>query len=414
MDEPARLVIHRFFAELPDPRIERTKRHALLDIITIAVCAIIAGADSFVEIEEYGRARLAWFASFLELPNGIPSHDTFGRVFARLDPEAFERCFLSWVTAILPRTNAATNGEPTDGEPTDGEPTEKPTGTLRGQVVAIDGKVARRSHDRGAGRPPIDLVSAWASEQRLVLGQVAVEVDSNEIPAVPTLLKLLDLEGAVVTLDAMHTQTETAQTIRERGADYVLVLKDNQPTTRAVVETFFAEAAREGWRGVQHETLVTEDAGHGRVEVRRYWTSADPELLAYLNTGEQRWPDLGCVGMVERERTTAGHTSRETAYYLSSLGGDVTTFAASVRGHWGIENGQHWVLDLAFREDESRVRVGHAAETLAVIRRIALNLIRLDRGTKGSVQTKRRRAGWNHDYLLHLLSLTPAPDDDGK
>ena len=385
MDEPTRLLIPRDFGDLPDPRIERTKRHQLLDIITIAVCAVLAGADSFVEIEEFGRARLDWFASFLELPNGIPSHDTFGRVFARLDPRAFEGCFLGWMQAILPRTNAP----------------------LAGQVVAVDGKLARRSHDRGAGRPPIDLVSAWATDTQLVLGQLAVAAESNEIPAVPALLQLLDLAGAVVTLDAMHTQTATAQTIRERGADYVLAVKDNQPTTRAIIETFFAEAAREGWRGVQHEHLTTEDAGHGRVETRRYWTSADPELLAYLSAGTQQWPDLGCVGMVERERLTAAQTSREVTYYLSSLNGSVASFAASVRAHWGIENGQHWVLDLAFREDESRVRVGHGAENLAIIRRIALNLIRLDRATKGSVHTKRLRAGWNHDYLLHLLSLSP-------
>lgn len=379
------VIIQRYFADLPDPRLERTKRHQLLDILTIALCAVLAGADSFVEIAEFGRARLDWFATFLALPNAIPSHDTFGRVFARLDPVAFEACFLAWVQAILPRTDAP----------------------LAGQVVAVDGKLARRSHDRGAGRPPIDVVSAWASDSRLVLGQLAVADDSNEIPAVPALLALLDLDGAIVTLDAMHTQTATAQTVRQRGADYVLPLKDNQPTTRAIVETFFAEAVREDWRGVTHAQLTTEDAAHGRVELRRYWTSTDPALLAYLDSGAIRWPDLGCVGMVERTRTADGRISREVRYYLSSLAGDIATFAASVRGHWSIENAQHWVLDIAFREDESRVRVGHAAENLAVIRRIALNLMRLDTRTTGSVNVKRRRAGWNHDYLLHLLALTP-------
>jgi predicted transposase YbfD/YdcC len=379
------LLIPRYFADLPDPRIERAKRHHLTDILTIALCAVLAGADTFVEMEEFGLARADWFATFLDLANGIPSHDTFGRVFARLDPAAFEACFLVWVQAVLPRTAAP----------------------LSGQVVAVDGKLARGSHDRGAGRAPIDLVSAWATDTRLVLGQLAVADASNEIPAVPALLALLDLTGAVVTLDAMHTQTATAQTIRARGADYVLPLKDNQLTTRATVETFFAEAVREGWRGVTHNHLVTEDAGHGRLETRRYWTSADAELLAYLNAGTTRWPDLGCVGMVERTRTADGRTSHETRYYVSSLDGDIATFAASVRGHWGIENAQHWVLDLAFREDESRVRVGHAAENLAIVRRIALNLISLDRSTKGSVNVKRHRAGWNHDYLLHLLTLTP-------
>jgi predicted transposase YbfD/YdcC len=382
MDDPIRLGIHRFFADLPDPRIERTKRHQLLDIITIAVCAVIAGADSFVDIEQYGHARHGWFASFLALPNGIPSHDTFGRVFARIDPTAFESCFLAWVQAILPR----------------------PTG----EIVAIDGKVVRRSHDRGAERPAIDLVSAWATESRLVLGQVAVADHSNEIPAVPALLALLDVSAAVVTLDALHCQTETATTIRAGGADYVLALKGNQPAAHDAVETFFAEAVRDAWRGVAHEHLVTEDAGHGRIETRRYWTTTDAELLAYLNPEGALWPDLGSVGMVRRERAADGHTSRETSYYLSSLDGTVATFAAAVRGHWGIENAQHWVLDMAFREDDSRARVGHAAENLAVLRRMALNLIRLDRSRKGSVHTKRLKAGWDHEYLLHLLSLSPA------
>lgn len=381
MDAPIRLGIHRYFADLPDPRIERTKRHQLLDIIAISVCAVLAGADSFVDIEQYGQARQDWFATFLALPGGIPSHDTFGRVFARLDPVAFEDCFLAWVQAILPRA--------------------------AGEIVAIDGKVVRRSHDRGAERPPIDLVSAWATESRLVLGQLAVDAQSNEIPAVPALLALLDVSGAVVTLDALHCQTETATTIRAGGADYVLALKGNQPLAHDAVETFFAEAIREDWRGVAHAHLVSEDAGHGRIETRRYWTTSDAELLAYLNPDGQSWPDLRCVGMVERVRTAAGHTSRETSYYLSSLDGAVSAFAAAVRGHWGIENTQHWVLDMAFREDESRVRVGHAAENLAILRRIALNLIRLDRRRKGSVHTKRLKAGWDHDYLLHLLSLSP-------
>ena len=385
MDERPLLVIQRCFADLPDPRIERTKRHQLTDLLTIALCAVLAGADSFVEIEAFGHARLAWLRTFLALPHGIPSHDTFGRVFARLDPVAFERCFLTWVQAVLPRTNAP----------------------LAGEVVAVDGKVVRRSHDRGAGRPPIDLVSAWATETQLVLGQLAVPDTSNEIPAVPALLELLDLGGAVVTLDALHTQTATAQTIRGRGADYVLALKDNQPTTREAVETFFNAAVRAQWRGVAHETLVTREEGHGRVEVRRYSTSADPELLAYLSDGMTRWPDLGAIGMAVRERTAEGQTSRHIGYYLTSLDGTIDTFAAAVRAHWGIENAQHWVLDVTFREDESRVRTGHAAENLAIVRRMAFNLIRLDRSTTGSMNLKRHRAGWNPAFLLHLLSLTP-------
>lgn len=380
MAEHARLLIHRHFDTLPDPRIERTKRHQLLDIITITVCAVLSGADSWVDVELYGQAKHDWLASFLALPNGIPSHDTFGRVFARLDPDAFEGCFLTWVAAVLPRT--------------------------AGEVIAVDGKVVRRSHDRGAGRGAIDLVSAWATDHHLVLGQLAVAEHSNEIPAVPTLLDLIDLSDAIVTVDALHCRTATAQAIRDGGGDYVLALKGNQPWTHAAVETFWAEAEREQWRGVRSEHLATTDAAHGRLETRRYWTTTDPDLIAYLNAAEA-WPDLTSVGMVVRERTTEAGTSCETSYYLSSLAGEVATFAKAVRGHWGIENRQHWVLDMAFREDESRVRTGHGAENLAVIRRIALNLIRQDRA-KGSVHSKRLKAAWDQDYLIQLLTTDRA------
>lgn len=376
-----RLLMHRHFATLPDPRIERTKRHHLLDLITIAVCAVLSGADSWVDVELYGQAKHAWLATFLDLPNGIPSHDTFGRVFARLDPVAFETCFLGWVAAVLPRT--------------------------AGEVIAVDGTVVRRSHDRGAGRGALDLVSAWSSERRLVLGQLAVDDRSNEIPAVPTLLGLIDLTDAIVTVDAMHCQTATARAIREGGGDDVLALKGNQPLTHAAVETFWAEAEREDWRAVVHEHLVTTDAAHGRLETRRYWTTTDPDLVAYL-TPDAAWPDLASVGMVQRERTTEDGTTRETSYYLSSLDGAVATFARAVRGHWSIENQQHWVLDMAFREDESRVRSGHGAENVAVIRRIALNLIRQDRATTGSVHSKRLKAAWDQNYLIRLLTMEPA------
>jgi predicted transposase YbfD/YdcC len=372
------LVIHQMFADLPDPRVERTKRHQLLDLIAIAVCAVVSGADTWVDVEQWGVAKQDWLATFLDLPGGIPSHDTFGRVFARLDPDAFERGFLAWVQTVLP---------PPPGE-----------------VIAIDGKVLRRSHDRGAGRAAIDLVSAWAEDRRLVLGQQAVDAASNEITAVPALLDLLSLDGAIVTVDALHCQTATAATLRSKGADYVFALKTNQPQTHEAVETFFAEAVRDDWQGVASEQLVTEDAGHGRLETRRYWTSTDPQLLAYLGRETEHWPDLGCVGMVERERVTDTGTSQETSYYLSSLDGDIAAFARAVRSHWGIENREHWVLDVAFREDESRVRVGDGAENLGILRRIALNLIRLDRSRKGSVHTKRLKAGWDQTYLLHLLA----------
>lgn len=364
------------FADLPDPRIQRTRRHELLDIIAIAVCAVICGADSWVEVEVFGRAKEPWLRRFLALPGGIPSHDTFGRVFARLDPDAFARCFLSWVRSVMQHTD--------------------------GEVVAIDGKVLRRSHDRGAGQAAMDLVSAWASENRLVLGQVAVDAKSNEIPAVPALLDLLALEGCIVTVDAMHCQTATAQAIIDRGADYVVQLKANQPEAYAAVETFFAEAMRDDWRDVVHQTLVTEDVDHGRLEQRRYWTSTDAALLAYLNA-DDAWADLASVGMVERTRTHDGQTSHETSYYLSSLDGTVATVARAVRGHWSIENAQHWVLDIAFREDECRVRTGHAAENFAVLRRVALNLLQRDATTRAGVKARRLRAGWDDAFLLRLI-----------
>jgi predicted transposase YbfD/YdcC len=369
--------IEDYFAELPDPRIERTKRHQLLDIITIALCAVICGADSWVEVEEFGKAKRTWLAQFLELPNGIPSHDTFGRVFARLDPTRFQHCFLAWVQAIV-----------TPGE---------------GDLVAIDGKVLRRSHDRRAGKGAIDMVSAWAESHRLVLGQVAVAAKSNEITAIPALLEVLALAGCIVTVDAMGCQTAIAQQIVAQGADYVLALKGNQGTLHEAVATAFTEARAEDFRDLPHGYTRTVDGGHGRIELRQYWTVADPELLAYLNPGGE-WAGLRSVGMVERERRTEAKTTRETWYYLSSLDGAVEPFARAVRGHWGIENQLHWVLDIAFREDESRVRTGHAADNFAVLRHLALNLLRQETSAKCGTKAKRLKAGWDDAYLLKILA----------
>jgi len=364
------------FVTLPDPRVERTKQHLLLDLLTIAVCAVICGADSFVEMEEFGNAKQEWLASFLALPSGIPSHDTFTRVFAALDPEAFSRCFLAWVQATVIHTEGA--------------------------VIAVDGKFARRSHHRGAGRAAIDMVSAWASANRVVLGQRATDAKRNEITAIPALLALLLLKGCIVTIDAMGCQTAIAQTIIDREADYVLALKENQETLYHEVQHLFADAEETGGADDERDHAKTVDGGHGRVEIRRYWTISDQETIAHLDP-DGEWAGLRGIGMVEAERREQGKVSRETRYFLTSLT-DAATFGRAVRGHWGIENGLHWVLDMAFREDESRVRVGHGAANLVVLRHMVVNLLRRERTAKVGIKAKRLKAGWDEQYLLNILA----------
>ena len=365
------------FADLPDPRVERTKRHRLLDVVTIAVCAVVCGADTWVAVEQFGHRKRAFLAQFLDLAHGIPSHDTFGRVFAALDPAAFEARFLAWV-----------------------QDTVRLTG---GQVVAIEGKTVRRSHDHAAGRGPLHLVSAWATANGVVLGQAAVDGKSNEITAIPALLDVLALGGCVVTIDAMGCQKGIARAIRAREADYVLALKDNRPQLAADVASVFADALGPNAGGYAVGTRATLEKGHGRIERRRCWTIADPRVIAWLNPSGA-WADLRTVALVEAERRIGGERTIERRTFLSSLDGDPARFLATVRSHWAIENRLHWVLDVAFREDESRVRAGHAAENLAVLRHIALNLVRQERTAKVGVATKRLMAGWDDAYLLQILA----------
>jgi predicted transposase YbfD/YdcC len=360
------------FAELRDPRREHRRWHKLSDILVIAVCAVLCGAESFPAIEDFGHEREDWLQQFLELPGGIPSHDTFNRVLRLLDPVQFQACFLSWMRAVAEAT--------------------------AGEVVAIDGKALRRSFDKGTAKRAIHMVSAWATENGVVLGQRKVDTKSNEITAIPELLDLLALKGCIVTIDAMGCQRAIAQKILDQEADYVLALKGNQPTLEQAVERFFvtgpaAEAHRS--RSAYHEQT---EQGHGRVELRCAWISA--ELDAELTAAA--WPGLQSIGMVEATRTLAGETSVEQRFYLSSLPPEAPPFARAVRKHWGIENKLHWTLDVTFREDQSRLRAGHGAENFAVLRHIALNLLRQESSPK-SMPRKRLACALNPDYLLKVL-----------
>lgn len=360
------------FENLTDPRVERTRRHELFDLVVVALCGTIAGGDSWADIERFGNERLPWLRTFLTLANGIPSHDTFGRVFARLDPAQLVACIQQWLDEI---------------------------GREIGKHIAIDGKTLRGSFDKAAGKNPLHLVSAWACEARLTLGQVATEAKSNEITAIPLLLELLDLKGATVTIDAMGCQKEIAKKIVDRGGDYVLALKDNHPKLAAAVSEEFTKALEAEVLPTGMRRHVTVETNRGRQERREYFALPAPSSLP----GFADWADLATIVMVIRVIMVNGRETAEVAYFLSSLPAKVRTLAKRIRQHWSIESQLHWVLDVTFTEDASRIRKQHAPQTSAMLRRLAVSILSSDTSLKDNLRGKRYRACLSTDVLEHIL-----------
>lgn len=364
--------IRRFFRTLPDPRRRRKRvEHPLLNMVVISLCATIAGADSYEEIARFGESRRSWFAKWLDLRNGIPSHDTFARVFSALDPVAFQKCLLAWVQALHDVT--------------------------KGQIIAIDGKAAREAMARAADKGPLCLVSAWATANQVVLGQVAASAGSSELGALPPLLELLDLHGAIVTLDALGCQKEIVQKIVEKQGDYVIAVKGNQKTLQAAVQDAFGQALE---TDEQTRSLERKETGHGRQEERIYTAIPAPADFPL----REEWPGLKSLLMVARSYVDRnGQTHEGMRFYISSLPAKVNLLAQAARGHWSIENQMGWVLDVAFREDASRARAGHAQANLGVLRRIALSMINNTPGLAGSKNCKRKQAGWNEETLEKIV-----------
>ena len=374
------------FAALRDPRQVAKVLYPLPEVLLLLLCGTIAGADDFVELALWGGEHLAFLRRFLPFARGVPSHDTLCEVVAALDPELFKACFVRWIERLRDLAPAAAGVEAGGQE-----------------VIAIDGKTSRRSHARSKGRGPLHTVSAWATGQRLVLGQEAVSDKSNEITAIPLLLQRLELAGALVTIDAIGTQTAIAQAILGRGGDYLLALKQNRPETFASVEELFAQPPP----GLAIGTHETVDGGHGRVETRTHrvchkvdWLFSDRRY-----PGEPRFPGLAMVGVVESRTERAGKVEREARYYLCSAKLDADTFARAVRSHWGIENRLHWVLDVVFHDDLARLRTGNGPANMAVVKHMALNLLTQARPTT-SFKNRRKRAGWNTNYLAQVIQQT--------
>lgn len=362
------------FSDIKDIRIERGKKHKLIDIITISICAVVCGADGWEDIELYGITRKKWLGEFLELPNGIPSHDTFARVFAQINPEEFNKSFLNWVKGICKRT--------------------------AGEIIAFDGKQSRNSGDEKNGQGVINTVSAWAISNKLVLGQRKVEGKSNEITALPELINVLDLAGCIVTIDAMGCQREIVKKIVKKEADYVIAVKNNQPSLYERVEQLFKQAIKTHGQSLRMSSFTSKEINRGREEVRNYLMISDIETSI---DPSKKWDKLNSIGMVESVRVVNGKTSVETRYFISSLEDDIKKIVEAIRGHWSIENSLHWVLDVTFKEDNSRIKKDNAPANFAVLRHIAVNLMGQNQTRKLSVRKKRFLASLDEEYSRELL-----------